>query len=157
MYVSDEGDRTPYSQFVGCGPPMDVLGRPGDIFVDVTRGAYGIFVKYTARWVEWAGIRKCNGLARQATQTTHPPLFHPHNEKLTIWCYKKDVTWIPRTFLKHARSNVFKRYTGQSIVSAGELVEETTVLARKVAAMYDGERKRLRAHPLAINVRHAGL
>jgi hypothetical protein len=48
------GDPIPYSQFLGCGTSLDVLGLPGDIFVDITRGAYRIFVKHSC-WVEWAG------------------------------------------------------------------------------------------------------
>jgi len=130
----------------------------GDIFVDITRGAYGIFVKYTSCWVEWAGVKKCDGFGQHIIQTTHPPLFHPHNKKLTIWCTKKDITWIPHTALVGARHTLFVRHTGQSIISAGEMVEETTVLARKISAMYDKERKRLLVHtpiPLAINIRHA--
>ena len=141
VYANDQGDWTHYSQFLGCGPPLDVLGRPGDIFVDITLGAFGIFVKYTARWVEWAGIKKC--FERQSlAKAAHPPLFHPHNEKLTIWCTSQDVLWVPRTTLGGNRGDVFRRHPGRSFISAREMVEETTVLAQKIADMYGGEWKR---------------
>jgi len=57
-HVSDEGHKTNYSHFLGCGPPHYVLGRLGDIFVDITEGAYGIFVKEASHWVEWIGVIK---------------------------------------------------------------------------------------------------
>ena len=157
MYENKEGDGTHYSQFLGCGPPLDVLGRPGDIFVDITRGAYGIFVKYPACWVEWAGVKKCGGPGQRIRKTTHPALFHPQNEKLTIWCTTKDVVWIPRTTLNSNRRDLFRRYSGQSVVSAGKMIEGATVLEKKIAVMYEEEQERLRAHtpsPLAVNIRH---
>ena len=157
MYESNEGDRIPYSQFLGCGPPLDVLGIPGDIFVDITRGAYGVFVKYAARWVEWAGVKRCDAFMRHIIKTTQPALFHPKNEKLMIWCTKEDVVWIPRTVLQQSCRQLFIRHPGRSVISAGEMIEESTVLEKKIAVMYEGERERLRAHTpsaLAINIRH---
>jgi len=151
VYTNDKGDRTPYSQFLGCGPPLDVLGRPGDIFVNITRGAYGVFVKYTAGWVEWAGIQKYScSVKRHAQAGTHPPLFHPHNENLTICFNMTDVAWIPRANLGGARGELFRRRPGQSRISAGEMIEATTVLAKKIDAMYDEARKRLAQMPLRL-------
>ena len=113
----------------------------GDIFVDITLGAFGIFIKYTAHWVEWTGIKKCTGRQTLA-KAAHPPLFHPQNEKLTIWCTSQDVLWVPRTTLGGNHGDVFRQHPGQSFVSAREMIEEMSVLAQKIADMYGGEWKR---------------
>jgi hypothetical protein len=125
--------------------------------VDITRGAYGIFVKYTAGWMEWAGIKKFDSLVKPHSRGTHRPLFHPTNENLAICCNKTDVLWISRASLGGARGELFRRRPSQSIISAREMIEATTVLAKKIDAMYNEERKRLRidtplASLFAINV-----
>lgn len=161
MCVKGEGDWTRYSQFLGYSPPLDVLGRPGDIFVDITCRTYGIFIKGAECWIEWVGVKKCKGSGKRTmAQTTHPLLFHPHNKGLTIWCNRWDVIWIPRSALRSNRRELFRRHPDQSIILAGEMIKETTLLAPRIANMYDEEQERLHAHalnPLAINIQHTAL
>ena len=122
-----------------------MLGIPGDIFVDITRGAYRIFVKH-ARWLEWPGVEKCRHGKRLAT-STYPPLFHPNNGSMTIWCTRKNVLWIPYASLRNVRMRFFKRHGAQTFVSTREMIEDTTVLTKEIAEMYEEERKRLRRSP----------
>lgn len=140
-HVSDEGHETNYSRFLGCGPPHHVLGRPGDIFVDITKGAYGIFVKDDDCWLEWIGVIKLIGGERRQGLTV---LVHPLNARLVLWCTKKEVLWMDRAKLTAARGVLFARHPGRSKITAREMIEESPELVTEIEDMYKAERERQR-------------
>jgi len=137
-HVSNEGHETSYSCFLGCGPPHYVLGRPGDIFINITEGAYGIFVKEAGHWVEWIGVIKlirgerCSGLTM---------LLHPQNARLTVWCTKQEVLWIDHAKLMAACGALFAQHLCQSIITAREMIEELPALVTEIGDMYKMERE----------------
>jgi len=134
-YKSRGGDQIPYAQFRGYGTPPETLGSPGDIFLDITDGAYRAFAK-TPHWIEWAGIKQCRQ-GQTVLRSTHPQVYHPYNDKMVLWCTTKDVVWYRRALVKKARMRVFRR-TGKGVVSVREMVEGMKVLKKEIKAISEG-------------------
>ena len=113
----------------------------GDIFVDITEGAYGIFVKEASHWVEWIGVIKLIGEERRSRLTM---LLYPQNARLTVWCTKQEVLWIDCAKLTAAHGALFAQHPCQLIITAREMIEELPALVTKIGDMYKMEWKQQR-------------
>jgi hypothetical protein len=148
-HTGEDGTVTNYSQFLGCGPPLDVLGRPGDIFVDMRDGAEGIFLKEGEWWIQWTGVIKLTGAQKRQGLN---PILHPQNDRLTIWCNQDEVCWMDRGKLAAARGRVFTRFPGQGVITARQLIMESPRLLEEIADMYQGVGVRRRETRPEVNV-----
>jgi len=137
-HVSNERHETNYSRFLGCGPPHYVLEGPEDIFVDITEGAYGIFVKEASHWVEWISVIKLIGRERHSGLTM---LLHPQNARLMVQCTKQEVLWIDCAKLTAAHRALFAQHPCQSIITAREMIEESPALVTEIGDMYKMEQE----------------
>lgn len=131
-----DGTKTYYSRFLGGGPPLDVLGRPGDIFVDIRMAEEGIFMKDGDRWIEWPGVTKMIGGQRcQGLNTT----LHPRNERLTIWCDRDGIYWMDRGRLAAASERLFTRFPGKEVITARRLIIDSDAIVDEISHMYMAE------------------
>lgn len=119
---------TQYIVYHGLGHPSIDLGRPGDMFVDVTPNTYRVFVRYES-WREWPGIYDGFGT------TSHPlvrDFTHPQDNTRVVWCTQSEVMWYKNTSLRCGRLRLFssKPYIGASFVSAHKLITRSGIPER---------------------------
>jgi len=114
---------TSYSQFRGVGSPSADLGRPGDIFIDLSPKAYRAFIRYET-WREWPGIY------REIGTGSDPPgskFTHPADSTRIMWCTVTDVMWYKNDSIRRGRKRLFASYPHSSFVSAHELISRSAI------------------------------
>ena len=77
-------DSYPFSEFRGLGSPELNIGRPGDIYIDITPGLYALYARYPERWLLWPGSNDASNL-----------LLHPLLSDRCLWCHTT-VGWFHR-------------------------------------------------------------
>ena len=135
MFENSLGQMIRYTQYRGYGNPLETIGHLGDIFIDITQGAYRVFVKYES-WFEWKGIQCRRGRQQNVEQI----FLHPRNQNLRIWITAADVLWMKRLSIeRELKHMVFCRFS-ESFVTARQLIEDTTTLEDEIACVQRRER-----------------
>ena len=121
QFQTQHGTTIRYIQFRGYGSPPPTLGKPGDMFLDMSPGAYRLFVKYTT-WIEWTGAHR------------NPTSFHfrhPCDNARVVWCTYNDVLWFKTVSLSSARTRLFRSIASSSI-PAHRMITRSGILTREV-------------------------
>lgn len=118
-----------YIQYRGYGSPQSSIGRPGDIFIDITPSAYRLFIRYD-EWREWAGVH------RSSASASDKIIFHfnhPKDGTRTVWCSTTDILWYKRNSISKSKLRLFamSAYVHHSFISAHELILESGTVSRQ--------------------------
>ncbi|KAJ7165686.1 hypothetical protein C8R43DRAFT_1165221 [Mycena crocata] len=92
--------RIPYLQLSGLGPPTGLdVGTEGDIYLDLTRGLYGLYGRDTSGWKRWSDTGEV--LRVGPWPEDNWIVRHPHLDNYALWvCMKKDkgrISWYRNT------------------------------------------------------------
>jgi hypothetical protein len=86
--------KIPYYEWRGRGPPPGDVGYPGDVYLDLTPGAYALYAYTLGKWVKWVG--PC------VEKEEH--IRHPHLMDRFLGYSEKNVNWYSFSTIKgHAR------------------------------------------------------
>jgi len=61
-----------------------------------------------------------------------------------IWCNGEEVLWLDCPKLAVACGTMFNWFHGQSIITAGELIEDSPAVVTKITEIYKAEQEQLR-------------
>ncbi|RDB17063.1 hypothetical protein Hypma_001945 [Hypsizygus marmoreus] len=116
-----------YTQYRGRGSPPKSLGKAGDLFFDLSPGAYRLYARYYDGWREWEGIAR-NPDKHQA----HLRFCHPHDNSRVLWFYRRSLEWrkMDRKDLSSTKHKLFTARiwnTDQEFVSAHTLIERYNI------------------------------
>ncbi|KAF8169035.1 hypothetical protein K438DRAFT_243438 [Mycena galopus ATCC 62051] len=76
--------RIPFLEFSGCGPPTEDLdvGTAGDVYFDLTPGAYSLYAKIASGWKRWSDTGETLGTVWPNADWI---IKHPHFESYALW------------------------------------------------------------------------
>ena len=109
-----------YIQFRGIGSPSLTLGRPGDVFVDLSPKLYRVFVHYDT-WREWPGLHRHIGRSLEALSSRFA---HPADSTRVMWCTPTDIIWCHIASACKGIKQLFASQPNSLFVSAHELVSQ---------------------------------
>jgi hypothetical protein len=122
-FQSHDGSTILYMQFRGYGSPPAELGKPGDMFLDMSLMTYRLFVKYAA-WREWPGAY---------SRPTNDLFLHPDDKTRVVWCSHNDISWYKTVSLSSARSRLF-RSISVPFIPAHRMIMRSGILRQTVGA-----------------------
>ncbi|KAF5309258.1 hypothetical protein D9619_012699 [Psilocybe cf. subviscida] len=78
------GNRVGYSEYLGEGQPKTSYGYEGDVYVDLTPGAMGLYGHDGNRWIMWSG------------PSSNSRFSHPKDSNRWLWCNGKTFGWLSK-------------------------------------------------------------
>ncbi|RDB17423.1 hypothetical protein Hypma_001964 [Hypsizygus marmoreus] len=105
-----------YTQYRGTRSPPIGFGQPGDMFIDVSPGAYRVFVRYRS-WREWPGIDRDDAMR----------FVHPEDKTRVVWCTRLDVIWYKKNSVRRGTLRLFGSSNRTTFLSANELIRRSAI------------------------------
>lgn len=84
-------------EFSGPGLPVDDVGEPGDVWIDSTPGAYGLWsmdLSYT--WTPWKGLHEKEKSSETGNLEWVFHSKHPYLDTRHLWVRARGVVWLTR-------------------------------------------------------------
>ncbi|KAJ7166091.1 hypothetical protein C8R46DRAFT_1097052, partial [Mycena filopes] len=162
QHTDDGAYHVPYHQFSDVGPPTLDVGTAGDIYLDLTPGAYGLYGRTDFGWKRW----RDTGERLQSEWPVGGWLVrHPHLESYVLWVrFPKDgeasagnVCWYGSTSsakaaraaakklgVVNAESAILERALGPSSASSVPTLARTISLKREASPLLGEPTKKVK-------------